>query len=141
MSESDKAMVISKQADLIRSVDDLARVSQMLFKSGLLPNTIKSPEAAAATIILGREVGFSPMVAFGLINVIQGKPTVSPQGMLALIHQSGLLENLTIEDNGETCTVTMKRKGQTAHGEKFSMEDAKRMMTMEKGESIPLAQK
>jgi hypothetical protein len=84
--------------------------------------------------------------AFNGINVIQGKPTLSPQLMLALIRRSGQLELLDIADDGSKCTVTMKRKGDSApHTESFSAEDAARMKTTEwvNGEkkTIALAQK
>jgi hypothetical protein len=38
---------------------------------------------------------------------------------------------MKIEDDGRTCTVTMKRRGELAHVESFGMDDAERMMTSE----------
>lgn len=139
---NDKALATR---DLVGSLDDLLRLSETLIKSGMLPQAVKTKEAAAAIILKGREIGMPVMESFSLINVIVGKPTIAPQGMLALIYRSRQLENLTITDDGKACTVTMSRIGGQPHTEKFSMTDAARMMTKEEvnGEKkmIPLADK
>lgn len=98
-----------------------------LVASGFLPQSVNSPQKAVAIIMLGRELGIAPWAALTSINVIQGKPTVSPQLMLALINRSGQLEDMTIDDDGTACTVTMKRKGRTPHTFTFSMMDANAM--------------
>lgn len=116
-----------------------------LVASGFLPKAIDTPQKAIAIIMLGRELGIAPWAALTGINVIQGKPAASPQLMLALIYRSGQLEDMRIEDDGQTCTVHMKRKGRALHTESFSMDDAKRMMTTEyvngNKRTIPLADK
>ncbi len=62
-----------------------------------------------------------------LIDVIQGKPTLKPQGMLALAHGSGQLSDISITDDGNTCTVKMKRGDMVVHTETFSAKDATAM--------------
>lgn len=96
-------------------------------QSGLLPFAIKTPEQALTIIAMGKALGIQPIVALNQINVIQGKPTIAPQLMLALIRRSGELQDMKVEDDGTTCTVTMTRKGESAHVETFGMEDAKSM--------------
>src|SRR3990167_7816753 len=113
--------------DIISSLDDLLELGKVLVKSGMLPQSVKNPEAAVAIMLKGREIGMPVMESFALINVIQGKPTIAPQGMLALIKRSGQQEDIQISDDGTTCTVTMKRKGESQHTASFSMEDAKAM--------------
>jgi hypothetical protein len=75
---------------LATQVGQLRGFGETLVKSGLLPQSIKTPEAAVVIILKGRELGIPPMEALNSISVIQGKPTVSPQLMLALIYRSGL---------------------------------------------------
>lgn len=113
--------------NIVRSVDDLIRLGATLLKSGLLPTTIKTPEAATAIILKGSELGIGAMEALSSINVILGKPTTSPQLMLALARRTKELEDIKIEDDGSKCVVTIKRKGQTPVTTSFSMEDAKAM--------------
>lgn len=98
--------------------------SQMLIKTGFLPQSIKTPEQAVAIILQGRELGIPTMAALGTINVIQGKPTVSPQLMLALINRSGQLEDIKIQGDSGGVSCTMKRRGRTAHTEFFGKTQA-----------------
>jgi hypothetical protein len=113
--------------DIIKSVDDLMRLGTTLIKSGFVPLSVKSPEAAVAIILKGREIGIGPMESLSSINVIQGKPTTSPQLMMALARRTKELEDFKIDDDGQKCTVTIKRKNQTAVSTSFSMDDAKAM--------------
>lgn len=113
--------------DMIHTVADLMQISEMLVKSGMLPQSIRTKEAAAVIILKGREIGMPMMESFSLINVIQGKPTIAPQGMIALARRTREFEDMTISDDGETCTVTVKRKGQSPFVTKFSAKDAAAM--------------
>lgn len=89
----------------------------------------------------GLEIGLEPVASMDLIDVIQGKPTLKPQGMLALAWGSGLMQSLSITDDGTTCTVKMQRVGSPAHVETFSAKDADLMKTKEDGKMISLSQK
>jgi len=102
-------------------------MARTLTASGLLPSTVSSPEKAVAIILAGRELGIAPWQALSTINVISGKPTISPQLMLALIERSGQLEQIAVTDDGTTCTVVLRRRGRAAHTETFSMTDASAM--------------
>lgn len=106
--------------------------SQMLVKTGFLPVSIKTPEQALAIILTGRELGIPAMAALNTINVIQGKPTVSPQLMLALIERSGQLEDIVYKLEPDGVTVTMKRRGRTAHTEYFGESEAAAMGLLKK---------
>jgi hypothetical protein len=78
-------------------------------------------------MLKGIEVGLEPIASLDLIDIIQGKPTLKPQGMLALAWGSGQVEALSITDDGNACKVTIKRQGVPAHTETFSADDAKSM--------------
>lgn len=103
-----------------------------LVKTGFLPNAIKTPEQALAIILTGRELGIPAMAALNSINVIQGKPTVSPQLMIALINRSGSLDDIRFDVQADRVSVTMKRKGRTPHTETFGVEQAKALGLMTK---------
>jgi len=105
----------------------MTQQAETLVKSGFLPKDVNTPQKAIAIIMAGYELGIQPWQALSTINVIQGKPTISPQLMLALIQRSGQLEDITIDGNDQQCIVTLKRKGQVAHAETFTMADAKKM--------------
>lgn len=89
----------------------------------------------------GLELGISPMAAVDTINIIAGKPVLDAKGMLALVKSSGLLEDIQIDSTSERCIVTVKRLSNTEQMVSFTMEDAKRFKTYEKGGWIALSEK
>jgi hypothetical protein len=101
--------------------------AESLVKTGFLPPAIKTAEQALAIILTGRELGIPAMAALNTINVIQGKPTVSPQLMLALIERSGQLKDIEILTGEDYVQVTMWRKGRTEHTERFGRAEAQAM--------------
>lgn len=111
------------------TIPEAVTMAEMLVKSGYLPQAVKTPQQAFAIITLGNELGIGAWAALNGINVIQGKPTVSPQLMLSLIYSSGKAESITIDDGNGTAvsTVTMKRRGMEAYTYTFSDDDAKAM--------------
>lgn len=106
----------------------MKETASMLVATGFLPAAIKTPEQAMAIILTGRELGIGTMAALNTINVIQGKPTVSPQLMLALIERSGQLQDIQIEPHdGNAVRCTMLRKGRSPHTEIFGDAEATAM--------------
>lgn len=87
---------------------------------------VSSPEQAAMIMAKGYELGMPITAAFELIQVIQGRPTLSPRGALALVLASGLLEDMQIADVPNACTVTMKRRGVPAYSLTWTLDDAKK---------------
>lgn len=113
------------------SYTERLQMAEVLLKSKFLPQAYTSPEQVLAVMLTAHELNIPPMQALRTIDIIQGQPTLSPELMLALIRRTGELESMKIEDDGRTCTVTMKRRGELAHVESFGMDDAERMMTSE----------
>lgn len=110
--------------------DDWATMRQKaeaLVKSGFLPMAINTPEKALAIMQKGKELGIPPMEAMSSINVIQGKPSVSPQLMLALARRTKELENFIIDKNDRQATVKVKRRGQDEVTTTFTIEMATQM--------------
>ena len=109
----------------------MTQQAQTLVKSGFLPRAIDSAEKALAVMLTGQELGLGPMASFRLIDVIQQMPTLKPMGMLALIRSSHQLEQMSITDDGATCTVYMKRVDGSEHTERFGMQEASQLLTTE----------
>jgi hypothetical protein len=83
-----------------------------LYRSGLLPETVKSPEAAFAIIMRGRELGMTAFQSLSSIHVVKGKTGLSADLMAALILQSGLAEYFEFEETSpERATYVTLRKG------------------------------
>lgn len=96
----------------------------VLVKTGFLPGAIKTAEQALAIILTGRELGIPTMAALRSIDVIQGKPAVSPQLMLALINTTKELEHFECPTSKDGAVCTMKRKGRAAHSAPFGPKEA-----------------
>jgi len=104
--------------------DGMLKQAQVLVKSGMLPSEVKTPEAAVAIMLKGRELDIPPMQAFSSIYVVKGKPTISAQLIGALIFRAGHGYHVDkLDDAG--CVITFNRKGATPYQHTFSIENAK----------------
>jgi hypothetical protein len=101
-------------------------MAKALLPTGFLPNSIKTPEQATAIMLKGRELNVPPMYSLSNIVIVQGKPTVSAELMLALVQRDHGIEAMWVEEStNDHCTVGYK----SGNGKKFytfTMEDAKR---------------
>lgn len=92
---------------------------------------VATAEQAMAIMAKGYELGLPLTGSFQYIHVIQDKPSLSPQGALALIYRSPDFVGIQINDvrdaKGEPveCKVTMKRKNGVEYTASYSMADAK----------------
>lgn len=119
--------------DTLKYLNELWDLAGILVKSRMLPSSINSTEAAVAIILKGRELGIGAMHAFDSISVIQGKPTISPQLMLALIERSGQLEDMAVEEKPEACAIMLKRRGRSQQTICFDKAEATSMGLWGKG--------
>lgn len=108
----------------------------------------KAPTEGDYFVIMmkGIELGLEPLAAVDAIDLISGKPTLDPQGMLGLVNRCGYLEDFrVVEQSDQQCVIEVTRKGRSIHREVFSIDDANRMMTTEwdngQKRTIPLSQK
>lgn len=99
--------------------------ADVLVKSGLLPETIRSASAAVAIMMTGRELGLPPMLSFRAIAIIKGKPTLSAQLMGALIRREGHSYKI-IESTNLRCVIEFRRRSGEFYSHVFDLEDAKR---------------
>ena len=114
-----------------RTFDEMYRMAGILAASGMTPKDMNRPEQVFAAVQMGAEIGLSPMQAVQNIAVINGRPSVWGDAMLAIVQGSGLLvdfdETPEVEDGkvaGYTCTAT-RRGRSTPIKRTFTMSDAK----------------
>lgn len=107
----------------------IKEISQMAVQSGLLPAAIKTKEQAAIIALKGRELGLPPMVAFAHINVIQGKPSMSAEIMLAYIYKDHPAAEIHIAERTATKCVIKARRPNEKEASVFTwdMDRARRM--------------
>lgn len=66
------------------------KLSQMICNSEFTPQQYRGqPEKAAAAMLAGSELGFSPMTALNAYDVIQGQASLKARTMLAIVQSKG----------------------------------------------------
>ncbi|MDY3555324.1 recombinase RecT [Gemmata sp. JC717] len=120
----------------INSIADLQAIASILYRGGMTPPGIDSPEKAAAVILMGLEVGLPPTQAMGSIMLQNGRMTIWGDGALALVRASGLLESIDewVDGEGEARTghCKAKRKGEPERHYTFSIAEANRAGLIER---------
>lgn len=108
------------------TIDQAFWLAQQLLKSGLLGKAIQKPEAAFAVILAGRELGLTAMQSLRSLHLIEGKPTLSADLMVALVKRSPLCKAFKlIESTSERATYEANREGEGVTRMSFTIEEAK----------------
>lgn len=103
------------------------------FKSGLLPTSIKTQEAAIVIALKGRELGIPPMQAFSHINVISGKPTMSSELMLAQIFKCVPKAVINyVQTDSQGCIIDAARPNCKLSRFSFTKDDAEKAQLLSK---------
>lgn len=108
MATNDKALAV-----IPRSLPEVQSMAEVLAKSNLLPDALrgKVPDVVVQ-ILAGQELGLSPMASIRGVHVVQGKPLLSADTMVALVLGSGLCEYFAVVEETPThVTYETKRKG------------------------------
>lgn len=113
-----------------QNMDQAMQMAGMLARSQMVPRCYQNkPEDALVAMMMGTELGLNPIQSLQNIAVINGKPSIYGDALLALVQShpkfGGITE--TFDDATMTATCTVWRKGgeSNKHTVTFSMEDAK----------------
>jgi len=121
-----------------QNVQELLALADLFFKAGMTPKNCNRPEAVAAVIAYGLEIGIKPAAAVNSIMVQNGRGTVWGDIPLALVRASGLLEEIEEFHDGEgeqrTAVCRVKRRGEPKFREgRYSVADARKAELFMKG--------
>jgi hypothetical protein len=109
-----------------QTFEQALKFSEMLADSDMVPKDFKGkPGNCLIAIQWGHEVGLQPLQALQNIAVINGRPAMWGDSLMALVRASTACEYVTESDDGHTATIRGKRKGQPEEIRTFSMDDAK----------------
>jgi hypothetical protein len=109
-----------------RTFDEAQQFAKMLAQSDLVPKDYKGKAGNVMVAIqMGAELGLSPMQAIQNIAVINGRPSLWGDAMLALVLAHPECDDVQETDDGNTATCTVLRKGRKPVVRTFSVEDAK----------------
>lgn len=110
-----------------QSLDEAMRFAELLAKSSIVPRDYQgNPGNILVAVQWGAEIGLPPLQAMQNIAVVNGRPSIWGDAMIAIVKGSGLLAAIS-EEVGETeATCTVHRKGEAPVSRTFTMEDAKK---------------
>lgn len=97
-----------------------------LANSDMVPKDFKGkPANCLIAIQWGAELGLKPLQALQNLAIINGRPALWGDAVIALVRSSPLCEFITETDDGKTATCRVKRRGEPEEVRTFSMDDAR----------------
>lgn len=100
--------------------------SKYLADSDLVPKDFKGkPANCLIAMQWGMELGLKPLQALQNLAVINGRPAIWGDAVIAIVRGSPLCEYVSESDDGNTATCRVKRRGKPEQVRTFSMDDAK----------------
>lgn len=119
-----------------QDIEQAFRIASALAQSGMTPNGFKTPETCFVAIMAGAELGLPPFQSLQSFAIINGRPTLYGDALMAVIRTNGFRVREWFEGEGDTltafCEVTRPDNGDTAEAS-FSVDDAKTAKLWAKG--------
>lgn len=114
-----------------RNLEEAMSFAKLIADSDLAPKDFRGkPGNVLIAVQMGAEVGLSPMQAIQNVAVVNGRPSLWGDAMLAIVCASAVYEGHREQITGEAktlvATCTVKRRGQEWQARSFSVLDAER---------------
>jgi hypothetical protein len=111
-----------------QDIEQAFRIASALAQSGMTPNGFKTPETCFVAIMAGAELGLPPFQSLQSFAIINNRPTLWGDALMAVVRTNGFKVREWFEGEGDAmtayCEVTRPDNGDTAEAS-FSVEDAK----------------
>ncbi len=109
----------------LRTLEDAMKVASIAAQERLYG--VRNAQEAFVRIATGLEIGLSPFQSLNAIHVIEGRPTLSAQWMVALIKSSPICEKFVCTvSTDKIATYVTKRKNEGEMTLSFTIEQAQR---------------
>lgn len=112
-----------------RSLDEAYRLAGALAASGMAPRGMDKPEQIMVAIMAGAELGLAPFQALQSFAVINGRPAIWGDGLMAVVRARGVKVKEWLSGEGDAmvahCLATRPDTGEEVERE-FSVADAKK---------------
>lgn len=112
-----------------QTLEEAYRLSQALAASGMVPRGIDKPEQILVAIMAGAELGLAPFQSLQSFAVVNGRPTLWGDGLMAVVRAKGVQVKEWIEGDDDQmvahCLVTRPDTGEEIK-RTFSVADAKK---------------
>ena len=118
----------ANQVDLSpQTFEQALTFANYLADSNMVPKDFQGkPANCLIAMQWGTELGMKPLQAIQNIAVINGRPALWGDAVIALVLASPVCEYVTEDDDGATATCRVKRKGGQEQVRTFSMDDAQK---------------
>lgn len=112
----------------IKSLDEAIKLAERFATSDFAPREYKNkPENVLIAMQYGAELGLKPLAAIQNISVINGRPAVWGDALLAVVLSSPVCEFIHEHAENGVAYCTVKRRGEEKeYTYKFSVDDAKK---------------
>ncbi len=129
-----RTMTTGTRGLVLRDMEDMWRFAGAVIKSRIAPKGLSTQEQVLVALEYGAELGLAPMQAMATVMVVNGRPSLFGDGMLAVAQASGLLADIkeSVEGSADkpdslkaVCEVKRHGRPTPSRGE-FSWGDAKR---------------
>lgn len=110
-----------------RNLDEAMQMATMLSQSQMVPNCYKGKQQdTLVAMMMGSELGLNPIQALQNIAVINGRPSIYGDALMALVQNHPAFGGIeeSFDDASMTATCTVHRKGGSKHTQSFSQQDA-----------------
>lgn len=110
-----------------QNLDQAMQLADMICRSQLAPNNYKGkPEDTLVAMMMGHELGLNPLQSIQNIAVINGRPSIYGDALLALVQNSPAFGGIqeSFDESTMTATCTVWRKGGEKHTQTYSQADA-----------------
>lgn len=108
-----------------RNFEEALRLADILADSEMVPKDFRGkPGNCMVAIQWGAEIGLKPLQALQGIAVINGRPSLWGDSMLALVRSSPLCEYVVETHDGDKAVCRVKRRGEPEQTREFSQADA-----------------
>jgi len=109
-----------------QNIEEAIRFAEILSKASIVPKDFQNnPGNILVAVQWGMELGLQPMQAMQSIAVINGRPALWGDTVIALVRSSSVCEYIYEADDGHTATCRVKRRGEEEQVRSFSIDDAK----------------
>lgn len=109
------------------SLEEAIKYAEIIADSNFVPREYKGKVGDILIAVQwGAELGLKPMQSLQNISIINGRPCVWGDSLLAIVQSHPDYEWIKETDNGECATCIIKRKNEDPHKVQFSIEDAKK---------------
>lgn len=110
-----------------QSLDEALKFAEIMSKSNLVPKDFAgNPGNILVAVQWGMELGLQPLQAMQNIAVINGRPALWGDAVIALVKSSPACEYVVEETTEQSAICRVKRHGEPEQSRTFSMDDAKR---------------